>query len=63
MDKVEVGKYYKNVPTGRICKVISKIFFNVQYNELDDVYHTNPSYCHYKTFRKHWIEVPDPNGD
>jgi len=61
MDKVEVGKYYKNLPTGRICRVTAKIFFNIKYDDVEDVYKTNPHYCHYKTFRKNWIEVPAPS--
>lgn len=59
MEKVEIGKHYKNIHTDIICKVTAKIFFNIQYDDLDDRYHTNPHYTHYKKFRKHWIECPE----
>jgi len=61
MDRVETGKYYKNLPSGRICRVTGKYFYTVKYDDVDDVFNLNPHYCHYKTFKKNWIEVPDPN--
>jgi len=53
---IEIGKRYKNIHTGRICKVLNKIFFNIQYIEEGDA---RVQYHHYKRFRKNWIEVPD----
>ena len=63
MAKVKIGSYYKNLPTGRICKVTGKCFFNIKYDDLRDVYSLNPQYCHYKTFQKYWAEVPKPSED
>jgi len=28
---IEIGKRYKNIHTGYICKVRKKIFYNIQY--------------------------------
>jgi len=55
MDKVEVGKKYRNVHTNIECRVASKIFFNIKH--YSDNAPGHPTYTHYKTFRKHWVEV------
>ena len=62
MAKVEIGKYYRNLHTFAICRVTGKLFFNIKYDDLKDVYGLNPQYCHYKTFKKNWAEVPGPDG-
>jgi len=60
MSSIEIGKKYRNVHTGYICRVRKKIFFNIQY-----VYEGDPElyYCHYKRFRKNWIEIHDENEE
>ena len=57
-EKVEIGRYYQNIHTGRMCKVTGKIFYNIKFNEEGGVC-SGPHYVHYKTFRKNWIKVPD----
>jgi hypothetical protein len=54
---IEVGKRYRNKHTGIVCEVSQKIFFNIQYFEVDDSEQTYPLYCHYKRFQKHWEAV------
>ncbi len=55
MSEIEIGKFYKNIHTHHVCKVIGKIFYNIKYNELNDKYNFNPRYCHYKKFIKNWV--------
>jgi hypothetical protein len=54
MKKIEKNKRYVNIHTGIHCVVKQKIFFNIQY--YDDDNPNRPRYCHYKRFRKHWVE-------
>ena len=70
MTKVEIGRYYRNVPTGQICKVTGRKFFAIQYEDVEDISGLNPRCCHYKKFKKHWelIDVPrqvgaEPGGE
>lgn len=56
MKKIEKGRRYINVHTDRHCTVTQKNFFTIGYHYDDDPKHTYPQYCHYKTFRKHWVE-------
>lgn len=55
MKKIETNRRYVNVHTGTHCRVVAKIFFNVQYKEDGDS-SSAPCYCHYKRFRKNWVE-------
>lgn len=55
--QIEIGKRYRNKPTGIECVVRQKIFFNIQYYDDDDPEETYPKYCHYRRFQKHWEEV------
>lgn len=52
-NKIKVGSQYKNIHTMQVCTVISKSFFSVEYK--DDNGHL--SNIHYKTFKKHWLEL------
>lgn len=54
MKKIEKDTRYVNIHTGIRCIVKQKIFFNIQYYDDDDP--NRPLYCHYKKFRKHWME-------
>lgn len=57
--KPREGERYLNIHTKDICTVIDKIFFNVVYLYDSKPKDTNPQYCHYKTFQKHWLKVFD----
>ena len=63
MEKVEIGRYYKNIYTGRICRVTGKVFYNIKFDDEDATHGLNPRYCHYKRFRKNWVEVPDTHEE
>lgn len=56
--KIEIGKSYKNIHSGRVCTVTDKIFYNVQYVYDNDggLCVGRPLYRHYKTFKKNWVE-------
>jgi len=51
---IEIGKRYKNIHTGYICKVRKKIFYNIQYVYEGDIEYY---YTHYKRFLKNWVEI------
>jgi|GEM_PF-3165699 len=63
MPPIEIGKKYRNVHTGEVCTVIQKIFYNIGYRKDNTPNNTHPHYCHYKRFRKNWIEVQDKIAD
>ena len=60
--KIIIGQKYQNIHSGMICKVIDKIFFNIQFIRLDGDRNFAPTYTHYKTFRKNWVLVEIGNG-
>ena len=51
----EVRKKYRNVHTGKVCRVSNKIFYTITY--YNEGKPNNPKYIHYKTFRKNWDVV------
>jgi hypothetical protein len=51
--KIKVGGKYRNMHTMELCTVVSKCFSMVEYKE--DSGHR--SSIHYKTFKKHWLEM------
>lgn len=58
LTNIEIDKKYKNIHTNINCIVVSKIFFNIKYYEFKiDPINVYPIYVHYKTFKKHWIEI------
>jgi len=57
MSEIKIRGHYRNLHTGEVCKVTSKIFYNIAFEVVDDKYHLGTQYCHYKRFRKNWEEV------
>lgn len=56
MNKIEIGKPYRNICTKKVCIVTQKIFHNIQYEYPDDLY--KRAHCiHYKRFKKCWEEI------
>ena len=53
--EIDIGREYRNIHSGRVCTVISKIFFNIQYRENGGSQFIG--YVHYKRFRKNWRAV------
>ena len=59
MKKIAVGKKYRNLHTGRICEVVNIIFSTVAHLDDGEPRNRHPHYTHYKTFRKHWVEIDE----
>lgn len=58
LEKIEVGKKYKNIHSDMICKVRAKVFFNIYYCDITkEMNDSNSRYVHYSTFRKNWVEI------
>jgi len=55
--EIKVGEKYRNVHTGRVCLVTNKVFFNVAYRQDGEPNSGVPHYCHYKRFKKNWVEA------